>query len=276
MKFHKGRATDATLESTLPPAQKLMLLVYVKHANREGIAWPGSQRLADLTGYSLRAVKGHRTKLIEAGILKVVSEAKGKVKKLQIELLRLPTRADIAPVQILHPPELTRADSAPLPVQILHPNTTHKNLHIYKEAFGEFNSIRKEHDPRGKRELSYSTWGSQFRAACNRAGSPERLLKAWLCYWTHPDFDWWRKTPRSPHGAFMRAKSLPQFLDAAAEWTPPVPQKRAVEDTSSPALAKLWLRSHPEIHEIEPPHRLEWLAERVSHPQLVLNRQETA
>ena len=270
MKFHKGRATDATLESTLPPAQKLMLLVYVKHANREGIAWPGSQRLADLTGYSLRAVKGHRTKLIEAGILKVVSEAKGKVKKLQIELLRLPTRADIAPVQILHP-------NTPLPVQILHPNIHSKeSTHRYKHAWSEFNRIRGEHDPRGKRELSYSTWGAQFRAACNRAGSPERLLKAWLCYWTHPDFDWWRKTPRSPHGAFMRAKSLPQFLDAADEWTPPVPQKRAVEDTSSPALAKLWLRSHPEFHTISPPHRLEWLSERVSHPELILSRQETA
>ena len=269
MKFHKGRATDAVLDSALPPAQKLLMLVYVKHANREGIAWPGSQRLADLTGYSLRAVKGHRSKLIEAGVLAVEAEVQGKVKKLRIELLRLPTRADIAPVQILHP-------STPLPVQILHPNIHSKESTQYRDAFAEFNRIRGEHDPRGKRELNYSTWGDQFKAACKRAGSPERLLKAWECFWTHPDFDWWRKTPKSPHGAFMRAKSLPQFLDAADEWTPPAPQKRAVEDTSSPALAKLWLRSHPEIHKIAPHHRLEWLAERVSHPELVLNRQETA
>jgi hypothetical protein len=269
MKFHKGRATDAVLDSALPPAQKLMMLVYVKHANREGVAWPGATRLATLTGYSLRAVKGHRAQLIEAGVLTVDEELKGKVKKLRIELLRLPTRADIAPVQILHP-------NTPLPVQNLHPNIHTKESTQYKDAFAEFNRIRGEHDPRGKRELSYSTWGDQFKAACKRAGSPERLLKAWLCYWTHPDFDWWRKTPRSPHGAFMRAKSLPQFLDAADEWTPPVPQKRAVEDTSSPALAKLWLRSHPELFDIPTPQRRDWLADRVSHPELILNRQETA
>lgn len=276
MKFHKGRATDAVLDSALPPAQKLLMLVYVKHANREGIAWPGSQRLADLTGYSLRAVKGHRSKLIDAGVLTVDAEVQGKVKKFRIELLRLPTRADIAPVQDLHPSKVTRADIAPLPVQNLHPNIHNKNIHIYKDAFAEFNRIRGEHDPRGKRSLNYSTWGDQFKAACKRAGSPERLLKAWHCFWTHPDFEWWRKTPKSPHGAFMRAKALPQFLDAADDWTPPAPQKRAVEDTSSPALAKLWLRSHPEVNTIAPQRRLEWLAERVSHPELVLNRQETA
>ena len=124
MKFHKGRATDAVLESSLPPAQKLLMLVYVKHANREGVAWPGATRLADLTGYSLRAVKGHRSKLIEAGVLTVEAEPKGKAKKLRIELLRLPTRADIAPVQILHP-------NTPLPVQILHPNIHSKeSTHI--------------------------------------------------------------------------------------------------------------------------------------------------
>ncbi len=57
------------------------MLVYVRHGNREGIAWPGSQRLADLTGYSLRAVKGHRSKLIDAGVLTVDAEVQGKVKK---------------------------------------------------------------------------------------------------------------------------------------------------------------------------------------------------
>ena len=276
MKFHKGRATDAVLKSTIPSAQRLIMIAYIKHADAEGKAWPGPALLSELTGYSVRSIKAHRTKLIDLGVLKVLEVVDGRFKKLQIDILRLPTRAKSAPVQNLHPPKLTRAKSAPPPVQNLHPNIHNKNLHIYKDAFTEFNRIRGEHDPRGKRELNYSTWGDQFKAACKRAGSPERLLKAWECFWTHPDFDWWRKTPKSPHGAFMRAKSLPQFLDAADEWTPPAPQKRAVEDTSSPALAKLWLRAHPEFHTISPPRRLEWLSERVSHPELILNRQETA
>ena len=91
MDFHKGRATDAVLESSLPSMQRLLLIVYIKHANSDGIAWPGGDRLAKLCGSSLKSVKRHRAALIACGVLDLVEGGAGKVYRIRINLEALPT-----------------------------------------------------------------------------------------------------------------------------------------------------------------------------------------
>jgi hypothetical protein len=91
MDFHKGRATDAVLESSLPSMQRLLLIVYIKHANSDGIAWPGGERLAKLCGSSLKSVKRHRSALIACGVLGLVEGGSGKVYRIRINLEALPT-----------------------------------------------------------------------------------------------------------------------------------------------------------------------------------------
>ncbi len=92
MEFHKGQATDAIFDSALPSLQKLLLLCYVKHASREdGTAYPGGDRLARLCGTSRKSIQRHRTALIEAGILQVISGGDGSVYKVKIMLDKLPT-----------------------------------------------------------------------------------------------------------------------------------------------------------------------------------------
>jgi len=91
MDFHKGRATDAVLESSLPSMQRLLLIVYIKHANSDGIAWPGGERLAKLCGSSLKSVKRHRSALIACGVLDLVEGGAGRVYRIRINLEALPT-----------------------------------------------------------------------------------------------------------------------------------------------------------------------------------------
>ena len=91
MDFHKGRATDAVLESSLPSMQRLLLIVYIKHADEHGIAWPGGERLAKLCGSSLKSVKRHRSALIACGVLDLVEGGAGKVYRIRINLEALPT-----------------------------------------------------------------------------------------------------------------------------------------------------------------------------------------
>ena len=91
MDFHKGRATDAVLESSLPSMQRLLLIVYIKHADEHGIAWPGGERLAKLCGSSLKSVKRHRAALIACGVLDLVEGGAGKVYRIRINLEALPT-----------------------------------------------------------------------------------------------------------------------------------------------------------------------------------------
>ena len=91
MDFHKGRATDAVLESSLPSMQRLLLIVYIKHANSDGIAWPGGERLAKLCGSSLKSVKRHRAALIACGVLDLVEGGAGRVYRIRINLEALPT-----------------------------------------------------------------------------------------------------------------------------------------------------------------------------------------
>ena len=65
MPFHKGQATDAIFESSLPSLQKLLLICYVKHADKDiGVAFPGGERLAKLCGTSEKSIKRHRAALI--------------------------------------------------------------------------------------------------------------------------------------------------------------------------------------------------------------------
>jgi len=91
MDFHKGRATDAVLESSLPSMQRLLMIVYIKHADQHGIAWPGGERLAKLCGSSLKSVKRHRAALIACGVLDLVEGGAGKVYRIRINLEALPT-----------------------------------------------------------------------------------------------------------------------------------------------------------------------------------------
>ena len=98
MTFHKGQATDAIFESSLPSLQKLLLICYVKHADKDsGTAYPGGERLARLCGTSRKSIQRHRAALIEAGILQVISGGDGSVYKVKIILDKLPTGVTESP-----------------------------------------------------------------------------------------------------------------------------------------------------------------------------------
>ena len=130
-------------------------------------------------------------------------------------------------------------------------------------------------------ELSYSTWSSEWRRAVQKAGSVERLLRAWRCFWESPDLLWWRTTPRHPHATFFRGKHLPLFLQASDDWTAGTGAAGAVstvtglEDTSSRALAAVWLASNGWVHTLDPDDVLPRLQRAVSDPEIVKDVMES-
>ena len=95
--FHKGRAMDATLDSDLPTHQKLLLVIYIRHADKDGRCWPGGMRLAKQASASLKSVKRHRAKLIEAGILSVSRSNNGQSYRAQIHPDRIQTGVTESP-----------------------------------------------------------------------------------------------------------------------------------------------------------------------------------
>ncbi len=98
MKFHKGRALDAVFDSKLPTIQKLIMLCYIKHANDDGIAWPGGERLARMTSTSLASVKRHRAALLKAGVLIRTEGGRGSVYKVIININNLDAGITVTPV----------------------------------------------------------------------------------------------------------------------------------------------------------------------------------
>ncbi len=98
MDFHKGRATDAVFESSLSTIQKLILLCYIKHADKHGIAWPGGDRLSRLTSASIASIKRHRAALMKAGILVKIEGGGGSVYRFVVNTNNLPTGIREIPV----------------------------------------------------------------------------------------------------------------------------------------------------------------------------------
>lgn len=58
------------------PELKVMW-IYLRHANDDGIAWPGNPRLAKNTGMDERAIQRARQKLKERGLLKLLVKSGG-------------------------------------------------------------------------------------------------------------------------------------------------------------------------------------------------------
>ena len=126
MDFHKGRATDAVFESSLSTIQKLILLCYIKHADRHGIAWPGAQRIAKLSSCSPRAVINNRRALINKGALVITEDKRGKSIRVRVDIRALtPERG--SPLNEVHPctsitPTPERGSALPL-------NEVQPNIH---------------------------------------------------------------------------------------------------------------------------------------------------
>lgn len=60
------------LDKELPPAAKVVALTVAQHINRKsGAAWPGSERIAELTGYSPQYVRAQLDLLEVCGYLDV-------------------------------------------------------------------------------------------------------------------------------------------------------------------------------------------------------------
>lgn len=62
----------------LPPAEKMLLLALADHCNDDGVgAWPGNERLATKTSYSVRNVQRILGRLESAGLIARVAHASG-------------------------------------------------------------------------------------------------------------------------------------------------------------------------------------------------------
>ena len=130
--MNRGQATDAILDSALTSYQRLILLGYMRHMPSgvpvdQGTAYPGAEKLARYAGCTERAVRKHRTALIEAGILEVVHRA-GPILRCRIDFQVLsafnpepragsarPTRNLVPPTRNLVPPTRNLVPSHPEP-----------------------------------------------------------------------------------------------------------------------------------------------------------------
>lgn len=90
--------------------------------------------------------------------------------------------------------------------------------HRYREAWDEFCAIRCGRWP-GSTAIDYRTWERQWRSAVDRAGSTDRLLRAWRMVTSDSKYEWWQQARgKDLHSTFLRPKHLPEFLTASDEW----------------------------------------------------------
>ena len=75
----------SALRSNVPSSEKLVLLVYADHANKQGIAWPGNRRIAEVTGLSLSTVKRAKKNLRQQGYLRSITGSSTRYKVVVCE-----------------------------------------------------------------------------------------------------------------------------------------------------------------------------------------------
>lgn len=66
----------------LPATQKIVLLALADHADQEGVCWPGQERLATVTGLSVRTVRTTLKSLEEEGLIGVEPRFDGSGKRV--------------------------------------------------------------------------------------------------------------------------------------------------------------------------------------------------
>ena len=288
------KSSDARriMESGLAGSELAVLLGLWSFADREGKCWPSMARVAHRAGLSLRAAQGAVGRVVSLGLVGCLRRP-GRTPVYQLDLeaiaaydpssicggaasagvqeLRGRGAASAGEVVIEGINKKESTKKAP-PKEKVNPSTA--------GGWDEFNAIRMRNCP-GVSELSYATWSTEWRRAVQKAGSVERLLLAWRCFWESPALLWWRTTPRHPHATFFRGKHLPLFLQASDDWTAGTGAADAVstvtglEDTSSRALASVWLASNGWVYTLDPDDVLPRLQRAVSDPEIVKDVMES-
>jgi len=247
MNFHKGRATDAVFESDLPSIQKLILLCYIKHANADGVAWPGGNRVASLTGASLASIKRHRSALMQAGILVKIGGGDGNVYRFQINVSNLTTGVSVTPVSDsdrYHSDTSTGVTVIPLPVSQRDPNIHKENhtqkkhstpsavvseqkkvnrdLQKVKQVWQSLMSISEQSDKSSHR-LKLTPWRQSMVSQRMKTYTADEIIHAWT---------WWNesmhqqaiylRSNRGPAGidTFLRRSNHDKYQAFAADWKP--------------------------------------------------------
>lgn len=70
----------------LPPHLKLTLLAVAWHANEDGEAWPGQQRLARWCGVGVRQLRSNLQQLADRGLLDVVQRGRNTTNLYRVRL----------------------------------------------------------------------------------------------------------------------------------------------------------------------------------------------
>ena len=292
-KLHRRRVMQSTLTST----EKLMLIAWMDAWREEAwVSSVGSKEMVRLVSSSLSTVARSRKSLRDASIIHHISGGRGKAETVRMDLSPL-ERADIVPLPGRPSSQGDTEVEPTTPSWLMSERDEVEETAPYikitsnliggekvksqdrasgqpvRASFDEANRIRSMAQPMAK-PLKWGTWSDQWRAAFKKAGSIDRLLKAWRVLWFHPEFQWWRTKPAHPHATFLRSKHLPTFFQAADDWDEPdrtasIVSLASLEDTSTPALAYMWVRANAEYREVPRYERTEWLNARVTHPDVV-------
>lgn len=250
MTFHKGKAADAVFESSLPALQKLLMLCYIKHANHDGIAWPGGDRLARLVGVSISSVKRHRAALMKAGVLVKVEGGEGSVYRFVVNLNNLPTGVTETPVSERYRYQSdtsTGVREIPVPVSERAPNIhkehhtknitqncashslvldgkkkTKKKPRIDVDAVWSDLMQISEQSKSASHRLKLTAWRRSMVFQRVDTYSPEEVVHAWK-WWNESTCDrasYLRKN-RGPAGidTFLRRSNHDKYQAFSAEWT---------------------------------------------------------
>ena len=239
MEFHKGRATDAVFDSSLSTIQRLILLCYIKHANEEGIAWPGGARLARMCGTLLKSVKRHRSALFELQILKLIVGGDGSVYKVKICPEFIPTGVRESPGSESHqgqrvpstgvrespppgsesPPNIHSEDYTIENYTYPHKSPTGdkplKKIDKALELWDKLNETRLQYSPKKVRPMRLTASRRRQVNGRLRDYSAEEIQAAWVWWWTSPTDSAINLRTSWDIDTFLRPSRHDRYQDAA-------------------------------------------------------------
>jgi len=142
-RWRKIDMTNWIWDADLHIVKKVILQGYVRHADKEGVAWPSVATLCKYTSMSDRSIHMHRKELVAMGLLEVVENRPGRSIKMRVntEVLKHPRLALVVgdtPEESSPPKDVRLRSSCAQPPKNLRPTPEgHSEEYIQGTSFKE-------------------------------------------------------------------------------------------------------------------------------------------
>ena len=174
-RWRKIDMTNWIWDADLHIVKKVILQGYVRHADKEGVAWPSVATLCKYTSMSDRSIHVHRKELVAMGLLEVVENRPGRSIKMRVntEVLKHPRLALVVgdtPEESSPPKDVRLRSSCAQPPKNLRPTpegrseeyiqgTSFKEpiqINVEVQLWQKINDMRKEYLAPGTKPLKLS------------------------------------------------------------------------------------------------------------------------